>query len=367
MSCVNTYKEKLLSKIVLDNAENFINSLPAPLRQSVWVMVQCANTHVMEKKAIGAFIELLTEDTSLTNIIPYKYLYKTKQLLTEILELSNGEISNKIDSYVHSTKFFCPELGDLLLISSRLSSNKKPREYIIQFLDFIIKEAEKINNNNISPEDIQQLKKYNPPKEGKAYYFNKSGDQLRSPRLFEIDRKKTSKRDNFDDDPDKLCSKSFPMVSKRGTTYLFLWFCPAHGHCYGFHIIPGSEGRKDAANSLYCYLEKAPETIFYDFACSLDEYCKNRETGYFGNTRFFHDIFHGYTHKCSKIFKSNRLLGYDGINTSICEQFNSFLQCIKASCKLMTQEHFTFYVQFFIHQWNIARKRSSKTLNVNKY
>ena len=93
-------------------------------------------------------------------------------------------------------------------------------------------------------------------------------DQLRSPRLFEIDRKKTSKRDNFDDDPDKLCSKSFPVVSKRGTTYLFLWFCAAHGHCYGFHMIPGSEGRKDAANSLYCYLEKAPETIFYDFAKS---------------------------------------------------------------------------------------------------
>ena len=180
---------------------------------------------------------------------------------------------------------------------------------------------------------------------------------MRNVRRFAIDTAK-SHRENFDDNPAQVCQKAFPTVSKKGMTYIFLWFCPAHGHCYGFHIITGAEGRKDAASSLYSYLEKSPEVIFYDFACSLDEYTKNRESGYFQHTRFFHDIFHGYTHKCSKIHKSNRLLGFSGINTSICEQFNSFIQCIKASSKLMTQEHFTFYMQFFIHHWNKQRKIS---------
>ena len=80
---------------------------------------------------------------------------------------------------------------------------------------------------------------------------------------------------------------SFPIVSKKGITYLFRWFCPTHGHCYGYHIIPGSEGHNDAANTLYNYLHKAPENVFYDFACSLDEYTKNRENESFENTRFF--------------------------------------------------------------------------------
>jgi len=181
-----------------------------------------------------------------------------------------------IDTFVQNSKFFCPEIGDLIYISSKLSANNIPIDFILSFM----------------------------------------------------------------------------------TYFVFLWFCPAHGHCYGFHVIVGSEGRKDPANSLYAYLEKAPEIVYYDFACSLSEYAKNRESGYFAKTRFFHDIFHGYSHKCSQIFKSNRLLGLNGINSSICEQFNSFIQCIKSSCKLMTQEHYTFYLQFFIKQWNNQRKES---------
>ena len=34
-------------------------------------------------------------------------------------------------------------------------------------------------------------------------------------------------------------------------------------------MIPGSEGQKNASASLYCYLEKPPKVVFYDFACSL--------------------------------------------------------------------------------------------------
>ena len=74
---------------------------------------------------------------------------------------------------------------------------------------------------------------------------------------------------------------------------------------------------------------------------------QNRESGYFSQTRFSHDIFHICSHKCSPAFRCQRLEGFSGFNTSICEHFNAFLQCINASSRLMTQEHFAFYVQFF--------------------
>ena len=64
----------------------------------------------------------------------------------------------------------------------------------------------------------------------------------------------------------------------------------------------GSEGRIDPDGSLYDHLEVAPEIIYYEFACNLEEYCMNREAGYFKNTQFFDDIFHGYNHTCSKIY-----------------------------------------------------------------
>ena len=131
------------------------------------------------------------------------------------------------------------------------------------------------------------------------------------------------------------------VVALKGTCFMFLWFCPSHGHCYGFHIGNGSEGRKDAANSLLTHLPEAPSTIFYDFPCSLEEYCMNREGGYYGGTRFFHDIFHGYSHACSPAYSSKELDGFRGVNTSICKKFNSFLQCIKSSAKHMSQTHFS--------------------------
>ncbi|KAK3105970.1 hypothetical protein FSP39_009836 [Pinctada imbricata] len=121
-------------------------------------------------------------------------------------------------------------------------------------------------------------------------------------------------------------------------------------------MIPGSEGRKDAFSSAYLHMPNAPEELFYDFSCQLEEYCLNREPGFFKNTRFFHDVFHGFTHKCPNVYKSKRLLPLRKVNTEICEQFNSFIQRIKFSARSMTMTRFNFYLQFMIFQWS-ERKR----------
>ena len=101
----------------------------------------------------------------------------------------------------------------------------------------------------------------NPPKFGQAHYFNREGTQIRETRKFECDNAKIG------DSNHEACTKKYPQVAKRGSTFLFLWFCPLHGHCYRDHR---SEGRRDSACSLYNHLEVAPEIIYYDFACSLE-------------------------------------------------------------------------------------------------
>ena len=88
--------------------------------------------------------------------------------------------------------------------------------------------------------------------------------------------------------------------------------------------------------------------IYYDFACQLSEYCLNREPELFKNTRFWHDLFHFIGHLCGVNFKSGRVLGLEGVNTEIYEQVNSFLQCIKYTDAHLSQDHFTFFLQFFL-------------------
>ena len=86
--------------------------------------------------------------------------------------------------------------------------------------------------------------------------------------------------------------------------------------------------------------------------CQYSEYCLNREPYYFRCTRFWHDLLDGILHKCGKAFKSSRVSSLTGINSETCEQFNSYLQCIKYTGSHLSQRHFMFFVQFFIYLWN---------------
>ena len=259
---------------------------------------------------------------------------------------------------MNEMRFFAPELRDLMA-SSMVCNNGVLHNDIKVLIQYLINRSQSITVNE--PEHANpQIGTYNPPKFGRAYYFNKDGFKLRDVRKFSIDcENNASKRIDHDDMAPEFerCQKLYSKVnvSARGTSNLFLWFCADHGHCYGFHMT-GAEGRKDPAASLYSHLATPPDPVFYDFACNLQEYCLNRECGFYKDVRFFHDIFHSYAHKCSCTFRSNRLQGFETVNSEVCEQFNSFIQCLKKSARQMSQTHFCFYLQFFLHEWN-ERKR----------
>ena len=243
------------------------------------------------------------------------------------------------------------------LLHLKNSRNSLPEEVLL-LLQYCCELVLEIHKSDVSKNEmVIESKTYNPAMLGRAYYFTEHGCQVCKVREFSIDRDR-EKDVRFDNTFWNLCFKKFPQVSKEDVSYLFLWFCPQHGHCYGSHVIPGGEGRKDPAASLYTHIVKAPDVIMYDFCCSLSKYVHKRESGFFKNTRFFHDVFHSYTHKCTPAFWYNKLTGFDGVNSSILEQFNSFLRNIKTSAKLMSQTHFAFHIQFFIHIWNCQKSKS---------
>ena len=103
------------------------------------------------------------------------------------------------------------------------------------FMLCIISEIDKIHHDNRSAEQAQPIHGSYYPPGGIAYYFLPSGEQLCKMSDFTVNG--TSSQPNYDDNPlvDPMCEK-FSGVSYGGYGYMFIWFCPKHGHTYGFHL-----------------------------------------------------------------------------------------------------------------------------------
>jgi hypothetical protein len=222
---------------------------------------------------------------------------------------------------------------------------------VIKLEDVNVEESSKARYRTSSTK-IDTAGMYNPAKSGVAYYFTANGAPLWKLPTYAKDCKPESTR----------CKKTFgPTVRQKGSTFLMLCFCPLHGHCHGFHMVPESEGRKDPHAAMLCYLPKPPLEVYYDFACGLSEYCWNREPFFYAGTRFFHDTFHRFSHKCSFSLSTAGITSLK-CNTSICEQFNSHLRRIARCLPNLTQEHFVFFVQFFTHRWNLRKANELEVL-----
>ena len=278
--------------------------------------------------ALSMVFRVLATDCPLTSLINYRFM----DSLSAVLEGQQN---------VQSLRSELPEICTLLEVAETCG-NLGDITYFLRNIMFQIISTHCSDKQPGIPSDILEV--YNPEQQGRAYYFTAHGGRLRDLPAYNISKSK---------DSHGHCKKVFVETTKSGMTYLFLWFDPLHGHCYGFHVITTSEGRKDPFASALMYMENAPDEIFYDFSCRLEEYCLNREPAFFRNTRFYHDIFHGFSHKCEYVYNSRRVPALDiGINSEVCEQFNSYIQKIKFSARAMNQSHFMFYLQFFIHLWN---------------
>jgi hypothetical protein len=296
-------------------------------------------------KAMAKVLYLMSGDAALSSALPFALHPHLRELELRVTE--EGNLGVLFDKIAHYSK----EVVKLVKVAELLEEVDHFTIPVVSFLISIVDKIEYIHSENKPappPEPIEGS--YNPPS-GVSYWFTEHGKQVRHMPCYKVSG--TTSKKNFDDPPqvDQACNKTFPSVSRGGYGYIFIWFCPLHGHSYGFHLIHGSEGRKDPFGSLFKYMEEAPKEVFYDFACQLSEYALNREPAFFLFTRFWHDIFHSFPHKCGDNHKSKRVEGLKA-NTSICEQWNSYLQCIKYTASHLSQEHMVFFVQFMMYLMN---------------
>lgn len=312
--------------------------------QVMWLFVE-KRVHRKVLVVLARLLKMMSGDAALSSVIPFM----SHNLIEECMEdmEANGHVA---DAKLTELENFIMEISQLMLVSNDYGCSNEMFAFFRELLDRV----KRIHNRNRPPPDVEELAGTYDPRTGIAYYFSESGNQLRKMPVYSVSGKcdTCGKGDNAAMPDIDKCSKYYPRSNLGGFGYIFLWFCPIHGHSYGFHCINGGEGRKDVFSSLYKYLEKQPDHVFYDFACQLHEYCLNREPELFKNTRFWHDLFHSIGHLCGINYKSGRIRGLQGLNTSICEQWNSFLQCIKYTGAHLTQEHFSFLLQFFIAQQN---------------
>ena len=300
--------------------------------------------------AIARVMQMFCVDASMSSGLPFRSHPVLIQILDSIT--NTGHVGPSLFEMNKYNKQVASLLG--ICVQNHCS------DVVVSFLLYLIQRIIDVHRENRPVQPANEIPNSYDPRKGVAYYFTETGNQIREMPVYDIPG---NHRGNFDDAPtvDEPCTKNNPGVSFGGYGYVFLWFCLIHGHSYGFHLIAGDEGRKDPFSSLFKYKPTAPDEIFYDNTCQLNEYCLNREPGYFLSTRFWHDLFHALGHKCGCNFKSGRVCGLEGMNTEICEQVNAFLKCIKFTASHLSQEHFAFFLQFFLYLLN-----KEKTAKHNK-
>ena len=248
---------------------------------------------------------MVTGDAVISSVVPFP----SHEVITmACISLKFHNILN--EENLKEVRKFNKQIPRLLHLAHMNDCVNIVTSFILELIDRTVKVHQ---DDHIFAPPSQICGTYNPPS-GTAYYFSPTGEQLHS--MPDLQVNKTSTKKNYDDNPliNGHCNKRYPSVSYGGYGYIFIWFCPIHGHTYGFHLIDGAEGRKDPFCSLFKYKEQMPDHIFYDFACSLSEYCLNRAPSLFANTHFWHD-----------------------------EQVNSYLQCLRYTGVHLCGENFKFF------------------------
>ena len=290
--------------------------------------------------------KLFSTDAAVVAILPYRHL-------DSIITILQRDLSHNDENVRELYQLVGIEIYKLVNCSIGTQWHSYVKEFLLNVCDELQWKFSASNDDGCDEDDDEPCKPYDP-QSGVASYFSREGNQVRTlPKYTMNERENTNDRAGS---KTTECSKKYPMVTRGGYSNIFLFLCPVHGHCYGFHIIPGSEGRKDPFAALPKYKQDPPEHLFYDFACQFSEYALNRCEHYFKNCRCWHDLLHSFNHKCGDVFKYIRMPGIVA-NTEICEQFNSYLQRFKWTATHLSQERFCFMLQYAIYKWNTKQTK----------
>ena len=321
-------------------------------------------------KKCARLLLALTSGAALVSFFPWSDL---KTLESVFQSLQNDK--NNRQKHMEALESFRVQFSDIIECAHKFNHTDEVTDFFL----YLIEEVRGMHADDVLSQDSKDinadvLAPFNPTT-GISYYFTEKGGQIRHTPVYAMDGNKKiinynsmlliklivflgeAVSTNHDDIPEKddLCTKQYPKVPAAGWTYCFLFFCPLHGHCYGFHLIKGSEGRKDPFYAMYKYMRQAPKVLFYDFACQLNEYSLNREPGFFVKTDMFHDVFHGVNHKCAFAFQCANIEKKRCFNTACAEQFNRYINKIKATGRCLKLTRFVMYMQYMIYLYNVDK------------
>ena len=198
-----------------------------------------------------------------------------------------------------------------------------------------------------------------PPTDGWRSFFTEHGRALRTD--WPIPKSAEKQLKGWETSEDGCSKLRTASVSRNQRSGLWIYTCMKHQTIVGFHVMGFAEGRRDCLLPLYKFKENPPEVIFCDTACLCEEAGMNWLPHFYKHTKFYHDIFHGYTHVCSGCFDSTRSPKYNEISTSLVEQCNSYLQGLRGVCRSgsMKLSTFMFWTEVFVTEWNFRKLKLS--------
>ena len=179
---------------------------------------------------------LLSGDSALSTVLPFH----AHDIVTKgIQELRKEGYMEEVTR--ESLKKYATECEKLLMISSTNSTI----ELVTNFIEYIMDKIQLVHSVNCPVQEPEEIPNTYYPPGGSAYYFTESGAQVRKLPVHGVNGTSTRKK-NYDDNPqvDKPCTKRYPLASLGGFCHMFLFFCPVHGHTYGFHLIGGGKAIK---------------------------------------------------------------------------------------------------------------------------
>lgn len=320
----------------------------------------CSSDHAKyseEKKLLQEFLEeklpknvhrclakllfQLSKDSPLSAFLQWKKLDHLRSIFDVIERRDDTYLAQALEDL----RFYSRLIADVMQLCVD-SDNQDVLRIVCEFFSCLIKQVELIHANDVPVPNAQEIPNTYDPGSGVSYWFTRSGCQVRKAPTF-------VKHKPNQDVLDAQCNKIYPRVNRGGFSYMFTWLCPRHGHCYGYHLIPNQEGRKDPFYSLYKYCANLPECVVYDASCLLHDYILNRMPGFARLIRFCDDKFHSFGHRmCAVCYRAQECGYLVHTNTSIAEQFNSYMKCVKFTASHLSKIHFCILVQFFIHLWN---------------
>lgn len=344
---------------------DILSRFDRPGTRNICVMIEMVidiSSNSCSSELISAIAKMLKGficDASFITFFPLRDLIKYKEIVSLI---ASGRATTRD---FNALDLINPEACKVIREAVLCGNSEVTKTVRLALCEFAFL-VEEMHRNDGEPQAECPIEDSYNPESGIALAFTPHGNQLRETRRYNASNSKSS--ETYDEPPEKeenKCNKAFPSVGMGGYAFMFLWFCAIHGHSYGFHLIKGAEGRRDPFNALFKYFFSFPWFLFYDFGCGLSEYALNREPAYWARIRIFQDIFHNFGHNCGFSYDFARLKGLRNINSEICEQFNSFIQCIKYTGTHLSQSHFIFLMQFFIMRWN--HKKTQTRTNKLKY